>query len=180
MMLVRNRFLLWFGAKHSGKSTAAAKLAQRACAEGFTVAGLLAPSVYLNGELMGFDALDLRNKTQARVADRKTNGNKTERFAFTAAGLKLGSAALSPASTKSAELIIVDEFGPLEIHGGGWRKNVDSLLTSTNALILLVIRQELVEQVQQLYANVPSRKLSASEPESIDEVLTILRSHRGY
>jgi signal recognition particle GTPase len=43
-MLVRNRFLLWFGAKHSGKTTAAAKLAQRACAEGFTVAGLLAPS----------------------------------------------------------------------------------------------------------------------------------------
>ncbi len=49
-----------------GKTTAAARLTQRACAEGFTVTGLLAPSVYLNGELMGFDALDLKNKTRAR------------------------------------------------------------------------------------------------------------------
>jgi nucleoside-triphosphatase THEP1 len=179
MMLVRNRFLLWFGAKHSGKTTTAAKLAQRACAEGFTVAGLLAPSIYLNGELIGFDTLDLRNKTRAHLADRKTNGNKTERFAFTADGLKLGSAALSPASTKSAELIIVDEFGPLEIHGSGWRKNVDSLFSSSNATMLLVVRREVAEQVRQLYANVPSRKLSASKPESIDKVLTILRSHRG-
>lgn len=178
-MLVRDRFLLWFGAKHSGKTTAAAKLAQRACAEGFTVAGLLAPSVYLNGELMGFDALDLKNKTQAHLADRKTNGNKTERFAFTAAGLKLASTALSPAATKSADLIIVDEFGPLELRGNGWRKNVDSLFSSSNATILLVVRQELTEQVQQLYANVPSQKLSASEPESIDKVIAILRSHRG-
>ena len=94
-------------------------------------------------------------------------------------GLKLGSAALSPASTKSAELIIVDEFGPLEIHGCGWCKYVDSLFSSSNATILLVVRRELAEQVRQLYANVPSRKLSASKPESIGKVLTILRSHRG-
>ncbi len=175
---MQNKLILWVGKKHGGKTTAAGELAQRACIEGFATAGLLAPSLYRNGKLAGFDALDLRSKTRVPLASRKINAGKTEPFTFITDGLKLGNAALDPVATKSAELVIVDEFGPLELRGIGWRKNVDSLLTSTNALILLVVRQELASQVQQLYMNIPSWKLPATEPKSIDEVITILRRRR--
>jgi len=85
---------------------------------------------------------------------------------------------LSPASTKFTELIIVDEFGPLELRGDGWRKDVDSLLALSNALILLVVRRELAHRVQELYAGVPSRILPAIEPESIDKIITSLKNRR--
>jgi len=180
MALVQNKLILWTGRKHSGKTTSAGNLARVARDEGFNVAGLLAPSVYRNGKLIGFDALDLGSKKRARLAEGKTNGNETEQFTFTTAGVKLGSTALSPASTRSADLIIVDEFGPLEICSKGWRRNVDSLLSSSEALVLLVVRRELTDCVRQLYATIPSQQLLATEPQSIDKVITVLRNRRNF
>jgi len=177
--LAQSKLILWNGARHSGKTTAAGEVAERARSEGFSVAGLLAPSLYRNGKLIGFDGVDLRDGTRISLASLKRDGDETERFAFTAAGFRLGITALSPAATKSADLIIVDEFGPLEMGGDGWRKSVDSLLASADALLLLVVRQELSNQIQKLYATIPSRQLAASEPESISKVVTMLNDRRN-
>jgi nucleoside-triphosphatase THEP1 len=178
MVLIRNKLILWVGEKHSGKTTSAANLARSARDEGFNVAGLLAPSLYCNGRLTGFDVLDLANGKRAPLARRQTNPGKTGPFAFMTDGLKFGNAALSAKATKSADLIIVDEFGPLELNGDGWRKNVDSLLTSNDAVILLVVRRELAGEVRQLYADTPCRELAATEPSSIDDGLTMLKDRR--
>ena len=179
MALIQSELILWVGQKHSGKTTSVAKLAQRVQDEGFNVAGILAPSTYENGQLIGFDVLDLWNGTRVPLANRQANVNKSEAFVFTDAGLKLGKIALSPAATKAYNLVIIDEFGPLELHGNGWRKDVDLLLSSSNALLLLVVRRELADQVQQLYANIPSRKLNSTEPASIDKVIAILRNRHA-
>ncbi|MFC1795236.1 nucleoside-triphosphatase [Planctomycetota bacterium] len=161
---------MWTGEKHCGKTTSVANLVEIARGEGFNVAGLLAPSLYGDGELLGFDAIDLYNETRVPLARRKTG-----RFTFLADGLKLGNAALSTAATKSADLVIVDEFGPSEMKHEGWRKNVDSLIASSNALILLVVRQELADEVRRIYIDFPCRNLAAIEPESIDKVIGMLR-----
>ena len=174
----QNKVILWSACKHSGKTTSALKLAQRAYAEGFSVAGLLAPSVYLSGKLVGFDALDLRNNKRARLAERNPSKNGSAPFTWVSAGLELAGNALSQALTKPTDLVVVDEFGPLEMAGKGWRKNVDSLVTATNALILLIVREELTNQVQELYACVPSVKLPATDPKSIDKVIAIINNHR--
>ena len=173
MVKTRDKLILWTGQKHSGKTTGAANLAKFARSEGFNVAGLLAPSIYINGKLLGFDAVDLRNKKRVPLARRKT-----VQFTFLADGIKLGKAALSKGATKSADLVIVDEFGPLELHGRGWRENVDSLLASSSALIVLVVRRELAKAVRRTYTDFPCRNLDAIEPESIDKVIDILRDYR--
>ncbi|HUT46600.1 MAG TPA: nucleoside-triphosphatase, partial [Sedimentisphaerales bacterium] len=141
-------------------------------------AGLLAPALYRDSELLGFDAIDLHNETRAPLARRKTDAGKTERFTFLPEGLKLGNAALSATAAKSADLVIVDEFGPLELKGRLWRENVDSLLASSSALILLVVRQELAGAVRRVYTDFPCRNLAAIEPESIDKVIGMLRDCR--
>ena len=110
MVPIQNKLILWTGRKHSGKTNSARNLVQVARNEGFNVAGLLAPSRYSNGRLLGFDAIDLRDGARIPLTRRKSDGGETKRFTFTAAGLKLGSIALSPSAAKSAELIIVDEF----------------------------------------------------------------------
>ncbi|MGB2863405.1 MAG: NTP transferase domain-containing protein [Sedimentisphaerales bacterium] len=175
MVSTRNKLVLWTGEKHCGKTTSVAKLVEIARGEGFNVAGLLAPSLYSDGELLGFDALDLQNETSAPLAKRNTNAGKTERFTFLPEGLKLGNAALSATAAKSADLVIVDEFGPLELDGRLWRENVDSLLASSSALILLVVRQELADAVRRVYTDFPCRNLAAVESESIDKVIGMLR-----
>jgi len=178
MAATQNRLILWTGPKHCGKTTSATKLAQVARTEGFNVAGLLAPSLYRNGKLLGFDVLDLQSQTRAPLARRKISRSKAGPFTFIADGIKLGSAVLSAEATKSADLIIADEFGQIELNNGGWRRNVDSLLISSNAVVLLVVRRELADKVRQLYADVPCQCYAATEENSIDEVITMLKNRR--
>lgn len=178
MAATRDRLILWMGETHCGKTTSAANLVKIARAEGFSVAGLLAPSLYRNSDLLGFDVLDLRNETRAPMARRKINGSRTGPFTFIADGLELGNTALSAKATKSADLVIVDEFGPLELDSSGWRKNVDSLLASSSPVVVLVVRQELADRVRQLYADVRCRMLVATESKSIDKVISILKNRR--
>lgn len=166
---------LWTGPKHGGKTTAAAKLAPAARRHGFCVAGLLAPSIYREGHLTGFDALDLRSGIRAPLAVRRNEPGDVGQFHFLEEGLRLGSQALDPAATEGADLVIVDEFGPLELASRGWRSAVDSLIRAGGMPLLLVVRQELVERVREVYAEVPSRLLDAAAPESIDDVLRSLR-----
>ncbi len=160
---IQTRLIIWTGNKHSGKTTTTAKLAQTARGQGFDVAGVLAPSVYRDGVLFGFDVCDLRTNARVVLARRRDSDGQTGPFVFLSEGLELGRAALSLNVAGSADLVIVDEFGPLELNGDGWRKNVDLLIRSSEALILLVVRQQLVQQVQSLYANVPNLVLSACE-----------------
>lgn len=171
MLSTCNKLILWIGQKHCGKTTSVVNLVKIARHEGFIVAGLLAPSLYESSELLGFDVIDLHSETRVPLARRETG-----RFTFFAEGLEFGNAALSATATKSADLVIVDEFGPLELDGQGWRNNVDSLITSSDALILLVVRQELADEVQRTYSGYFCRNLAAIEPKSIDNVIGMLRN----
>jgi nucleoside-triphosphatase THEP1 len=170
-----DRLILWTGQRHSGKTTMAANLARVAVHEGFEVAGLLALSVYCGGSLVGFDGFDLCSKSRAPLLRHGLDTGKPDMFTFVTEGLKLGAAALSLIATESADLIIVDEFGPFELNHQGWRISVDALLTSSDATILLVVRQQLAGQVQRLYASIPSCVLAAAHPQAVNEVIRILR-----
>lgn len=169
---------MFTGRKHSGKTTAANRLARQVRSKGFNVAGLLAPSVYKDSRLVGFGVVDLRGDRQIKMANRRTAEDEGGRWEFTKEGLKLGKAALNPSAASSADLIIVDEFGPLELDGGGWRKEVDSLLASTDVPVMLVVRQELEGPVQKLYENYPSTKLAATKKDSINKVIRILKDRK--
>ena len=174
MAFEHRRLILWTGKKHSGKTTGAARLVRAVREKGYCVAGLLAPAVHHDNTLTGFDAVDLQSRQRTPLARHNSSGSTTTgRFE-----LRLGNASLSPASTDSADLVVIDEFGPLEMNCQGWRRAVDMLLQSSEAIVLLVVRRELAEQVQHLYGNLLNVRLAAAEPESIDAVISILEERR--
>ncbi len=143
---------LLIGPKHAGKTTAAAELIRRVRARGRTVAGILAPSIWVDGVLHGFDIVDIATGRRTRLSDIQSAGEQTSgRFRFCAEGLALGQAALSDPAARIADLVIVDEFGPLELRGGGWRDAVDALVGHAAGLLVLVVRQSLAESVAGLY-----------------------------
>lgn len=170
--------ILWVGPKHSGKTTSAARLLEAVRAEGFRVAGCLAPSVYVNDTLIGFDLINLRRGERTTLARREIGPGADGEFQFTKEGLSQGNDALGPVATRDADLIIVDEYGPLELAFQGWRAATDRLMTMTRAVLLLVVREELADEVGQLYKPALIRSLAATQPQSIDEVLVILRNNR--
>jgi nucleoside-triphosphatase THEP1 len=172
------RLVFWTGPKHSGKTTAAGELAVRARDEGFCIAGLLAPAVYECNRLVGFDAVDLRTGERVSPANHQKETGEGGGFRFAEQGRRLGKAALDVSTSRSAELVIVDEFGPMELQGKGWRDEADLLLAETDAVVLLVVREELVEEVERLYGDYGGRKIAAAEKDSIERVIAMLRQRR--
>jgi nucleoside-triphosphatase THEP1 len=174
------KLVLWTGKKHSGKTTGAARLVRAVRAKGYVVGGLVAPAVYRDGALIGFDAVDLRSGQRAALARDNGKGSTAGRFEFLAEGLRLGNASLSPAATASADLVVVDEFGPLELNQQGWRRSVDLLAQSSEAIILLVVREELADEVERLYGDIESVRLCTDDPEAVRTAISILEGRREH
>lgn len=165
--------ILWVGPKHSGKTTMVAGSVGRFRTRGLLVGGILAPSLYRRGRLVGFDVVDLYSGRRAPLL-RLGRPADVGRFAFRKEGLELGRSALDSLHRSRSDLVIVDEFGPLELSGKGWRKAVDRLIDANQTTLLLVVRQELCDEVSALYASKSVRIMRASvptAPERIEQML---------
>ena len=167
--------ILWTGPKHGGKTSRALDLVNSARKEGFKVAGLLAPSVYKNSQLIGFYAYDLKNASQKQLALCNKNEKGKKHFTFLSEGLKVGMKALSKNSIENADIVIVDEFGHFELSGKIWRKSVDYILSYSNKIILLIVHQELIKAASNLYSHFPCEQIVANEMDSIKKVINILK-----
>jgi nucleoside-triphosphatase THEP1 len=170
-----NQCILWVAARHSGKTTAATELTRCLQQQGWVVGGILAPSVYKDGRLTGFDIIDIKNNLRIPLAYRNEQASDVGPYRYYQEGLDLGRSALSFAENESAKLVIVDEYGPLELSGKGWRCDVDSLLRKGYPPVLLVVRRELADEVRRLYAEYFSFALEALDPKSIDKLLVWLK-----
>jgi nucleoside-triphosphatase THEP1 len=133
----------------SGKTTFATRLVERLRARGLRVAGILAPGLLEAGRRTGFDILDVATGERRPLAREHqvlpAPHARWSRFAFDAAGLALGRAALSPGAQR-ADVVVVDEVGPFELSGGGWADALDTLNGFGGATIL-VVRRSIVEEV---------------------------------
>ena len=171
----QNRCVLWIGDRHSGKTTAAAKLIGDLRHQGYTIGGILAPSIYEHEQLIGFDIVDIRNYYRAPLAVHDSNICGTVPYRYYQQGLKLGHSALSPAENKTVDLVIVDEYGPLELNGEGWRRDVDTLLKKSSLPILLVVRRNIADKVRRLYSEYICFSLEALDSNSINRMLVWLK-----
>ena len=172
--------ILWTGPRHSGKTTAALGLIERAEAEGFTAAGVAAPAVHEGGVLAGFDVIDLHTSERRRFAQTGGGGGvRVGRFRLTEEGPALGSRALSRPEAFAGDLVLIDEFGPLELRGGGWRAHAEALAASARGVIVPVVREGLADAVEAVFAGAAVRRVHAGDAGAAEDVLALLRARRG-
>ncbi len=173
----RPKLIFWTGPKHSGKTTATFELVQKVRSAGFTVAGLLAPSVHDQDRLIGFDAVDLHTSHRAVLTRIGAEGTQQiGAFTFLHEGIAFGHEVLTRPAALTADLVIVDEFGPLELGGEGWRDDVEALLSDAAGLLLLVVRDRLIRKVADLYPDKTWVVISATRPGGADAVIGILQA----
>ncbi|OPZ98260.1 MAG: NTPase [Planctomycetes bacterium ADurb.Bin412] len=159
---------LWTGPRHAGKTSKLLQLESAARQQGIPLAGLLSLSIYQQGHLTGFDLLDIATRQTRPLARRP---QPSVPFAFDSAAFDWGNEILAGIDTRNAHLIILDEFGPLELRGSGWRPAADRLIRTTRTPLLLVVRDGLGSAVRPLY---PSRDMIVVPfhlPEAISQVL---------
>jgi len=166
--------VLWTGPKHSGKSSNAVRLIEKARSQGLTVAGIIASSKYKDGNLTGFDIINLQTNKKEVLSRLNTSSSGMHSFEFTKKGEQFGQEALDPEKIKRCDFIVIDEFGPFEIKGHGWRKEIDLLLELNIAPLLIVVREELRKTAQALYGIPETNIINSRNRDSINFVFSII------
>jgi nucleoside-triphosphatase THEP1 len=138
---------LLIGDRHSGKTSMCRRLADALRGHGLTVGGIIAPAVHEGDRCIAYEVVDLATGRSVSIATTVGPGvQQTGRFHFLAEGLAFGKAAIEQAVSRSDDLIIVDEVGPLELAGGGWCEQVDRLTLQPGSA-LLTVRRSLAQEV---------------------------------
>lgn len=137
------------GPPGAGKTSLVSAVAERLRRDGWQVGGIVAPAVGRGGAGAGYDVVDLRSGAREPLCreSAREGAARTGRFAFAAAGLAHGQAALAAARERPCDLVCVDEVGPLELRGQGWAEELAALAAAPSGRLLLVIRPQLVEGV---------------------------------
>jgi nucleoside-triphosphatase THEP1 len=151
------------GPINSGKSSAVAQIAQRLREEKIAIGGIVSMPIIQSGIKIGFDALCLstqKTKLLARLKALVRNPTLADlaigQWIIFDDGLKFCNQQIEEAIQKKPQIIIIDELGPIELQGKGFRPVLDKLLLGEQKLpfhLLLVVRISLVEEIKRLYPN---------------------------
>ena len=139
--------ILLTGAVGAGKTTTLMNLVRKWLQSGKDVRGIIAHRVMKQERVIGYDLEVIGRDVRLPLA--RKDGTGSERigpFVFSDDALAGGRRALKAAVM--ADIVVIDEFGPLELKGGGWAEEIKWLAQESNAILILVVREPLLEQVR--------------------------------
>jgi nucleoside-triphosphatase THEP1 len=172
----RDGMIILTGETGSGKTTCAAAVVGLLRQRGVKVGGVLATGLLNESRRSGFDITDLstgRTVPLCREGDAGSTGEQRwGRFTFVREGLELGREALTVRGP-SADVVVVDEVGPLELAGGGWAAALDELAGGFRGGILVIARLAVVGAVMARWgaASTPVCQVGVDRPERVADMV---------
>jgi len=155
------------GERQVGKTTVCRQVAELTRGLGYGPAGVLAPALLSEDGLpVAYHALMVSDGQQRLLAraNGDLGGPRTGRYSFDADVLSWVIGRLRAAISQGCDLLIVDEIGPLELEQGrGLAPILTDLSTGRPPPLLLVVRPELIVQLQKRLAAIPFRTFTVTQ-----------------
>ena len=129
--------------------------------QGLPVGGVASPRVLVAGKTVGYRVRDLATGEERPLCSVEPPGIPFRRFFFSPEGLASANAALARA-VRTAEVIVADEVGPLELIGGGFTPGIRAALGSP-AFLVFTVRPSLVDEVR-AWASVAAPAIALDSP----------------
>jgi len=148
LALPAGHVLVVTGGRRTGKTSACVRSVERARRLGLDCAGLLSPARLEDGERVGSDVVDIRSGKRRHLSDivQDDMGGRP-RHRFDPDGLAWANERLRDACP--AELLVIDELGPLELRfQQGWTNALDALTPGAFGLAIVVVRPALLARLQ--------------------------------
>ena len=158
--------MLITGSQGCGKTTFCRKIVDSVRLDGASVGGVLAPAVHFDGIPIGADAVDLATGNSApitRLACSDGARDDHNRRVIMRQGLDLARTAIERAVRQRFDLIIIDEFGRLELAGGGVRQEAVDAWNSGRD-VLLVARDWIADDVVRVLGRPPDLRVVPEAP----------------
>jgi nucleoside-triphosphatase len=135
------------GGRGAGKTTWCSALVQAARQAGLTTGGFLTPAVYANGRKQSFSLLNLLTDENRPFAQLQTGQATVGCWQFDDAVLAWGNQ-IAQDST-AADVVVIDELGPLEFEQGrGFQTAMGLLDASAFRCAFVIVRPELLAAAQ--------------------------------
>jgi len=144
---------LWLvtGPPGIGKSTLVSRVIYDLRSKGIAVGGCLTKEVRAGRERVGFKLADLLTGVEVELASVKGLGPRVGRYRVNIVGLsKVGAPALVSA-VKIADVIVVDEVGPMELTSPDFRKGAVLALNSGKPMLVVLhesMKDPLMEEIR--------------------------------
>ena len=135
-MQTTKHIILITGAPGTGKTTAISKVAEALKAQGYKTGGMTTREER-QGELrVGFQILDLATQKQGWLAHvNQSGGPRVGKYGVSLVALDgIGASAIQEA-TKTADVIIIDEIGPMELSSQAFKQVVQQAMNSAKPVI---------------------------------------------
>ena len=166
------------GKPRVGKSTILKKVIQRLKADGVAVGGMLTADIHEGGHRVGFSIEDVNTGEKGILAHMQSHqrGPKVGKYTVNLTDLDAIDANSITTALAQAELIIIDEIGPMELKSTRFIDAVESALESDKPLMFSVhqrSRHELVQRIKNTF-----EILEVTEANR-DELPTIVRAALG-
>jgi len=138
------------GPVHSGKTTLVKQVFSKLKEQGVQISGFLSERVSQGREISGYDLFDLKTE-KSRPFIRKQSKGEGERVGpFFLIPQVLAEAKEIILHGKKADVLVIDEVGPLELSGKGFWPALENVLQKLPKCILLVAREEILEDLLEL------------------------------
>jgi nucleoside-triphosphatase THEP1 len=139
------------GTIEEGKTTLLNKIADELRLNNISIDGFTSPRVFDGKETIGYNIKPLTTGREIkflRMGEIQTLDKQIGRFRIQPEGLEEGIGILRNCTT--AEVVIVDEVGRLEIEGRGWDIGIKKILYE-NSVVIMSVREEFIADMTTYY-----------------------------
>lgn len=141
--------VLVIGKKNAGKTAYLEQLIERATAKGLKVGGFLSRGGSADQKKSRYFLEDIKTGRQWLLASDVPSAERSlvyDRFHFDPGVFKVGDRLLK--NNIDADILVLDEYGPLERMGQGFRSAFDLLLHTYRGILLIAVRPALLNNLK--------------------------------
>jgi nucleoside-triphosphatase THEP1 len=158
-----------------GKTTFARQLAGKLISRGISIAGFYSEGIQEDGQRVGFDLIDITTG-QRMVISRKIPSDGWIRYGhyhFNPAVFRKEGEMLFSRAQEGADLLVIDEIGPLEMNDSGWSFVIEQICVTSDLPMIWVVRKSMVERAASKW-NVGDIFVFDIEEDKEEDALTLI------
>ena len=155
------------GSVDSGKTTLLKKVTQELKNQKFKIDGFLSEAIIKNQEKIGYDLLELKSAKSIPFIRRSglQDWQRIGPFFFIPEGLSWAKKIIL--RSREAEILVVDEIGPLELSGKGLWPVLEEVIFHRVQKFLFVLRRNILKDFLKMVGKIKTRIFDIEKEEEI-------------